>query len=375
MKLSRHVCQCLLLIGVILIGKGAAQANEELPLPTWDRVESPNIQPGGNFSNLLPESSGTDTPSGFFLGQPGGLNSPPLLLDDSGLSAQDLSLFLHGGLLSSPPAAIALPPTPTMVLKNVPPSVLAMLNQAPVNEYLINPQSLLTEMPALDVERLLTFHASESRIRLYILVLAKDQKLGTVAELNPLVARLGAERELCLAVYPVGEPWRARLMISPGLRAVNSLESMTEMASDCIQDAMRVNDVEQQLQRFAVRLSTRLFWLEKSLPSKSEAISIEFTPDTLFHEVALTPAETKKVIVTQNRGIGWMVGISLGTVLLAAGGVYGLRYFLKTRAARQQVYAWTLPEVEIPPRLGGAFSGGAGASISFGKSSLGKGKS
>lgn len=372
MKLSLHACQCLLLIGVILVGQGTVWGNDEPPLPTWDRTEPATAQPGGNFSNLLPESGGVDAASGFFLGQPGGLNPQPLLLDESGLSAQDLSLFLHGGLLNTLPAVTTLPPTPTMALKEVPPSILTALNQAPVNEYLINPQSLLTEVPALDIERLLEFHSSESRIRLYILVLAKDQKLGSVAELNPLVARLGGERELCLAVYPVGEPWRARLMVSPGVRAVNSLESLTEMASDCMQDAMRVNDGDEQLQRFAVRLSTRLFWLEKSLPPKSKILPIEFAPDTLFHEVVLKAAEPEKVIILQTVGLGWMVGISMGTVLLAIGGVYGLRYFLKVRAARQQVYAWTLPEVEVPPRLGGAFSGGAGASISFGKPPAGK---
>lgn len=369
MTQSFHTFRTLLIAGIFLAGLGRAVGNDELPLPTWDRADAPiSAAPGGNFSNLLPENGGVDASSGFFLGQPG-LVSPPLLLDESGLSSQDLSLFLHGGLLNTPPAATAQPPTPTTALKEVPPSILTGLKEAPVNEYLINPQSLLTEMPALDLERLLAFHASESRIRLYILVLGKDQKLGAVTDLNPLVARLGTERELCLAIYPLGEPWRARLLVSPGVRAAHSLESMTEMASDCMQDAMLVNDAEGQLQRFAVRLSTRLFWLEKSLPPQAKSIPIEFASKTLFHEVISKPSEVEKVIEKQAPiwGLGWVTGSSALTAVLLVGLAFGLRYFLKRRAANRAVYAWTLPEVEVPSRLGGAFSGGAGASFSFGR--------
>lgn len=344
-------------------------ANEEPPLPTWDRgpVGAPNLQPGSQFSNLLPEDNGTEAGTGFYLGVPGMLKSPPLLMDDSGPNPHDLSLFLRGGLLNTAPESAKPNPTPTLALREVPVTVLDLLKQVPLNEYLINPQSLVTEVPALDIERLLQFHASESRIRLYILVLDRDQKLSSTAVLNPLIARLRSERELCLAIYPLGEPWRARFMVSPAISQSSSMASMTEMAEDCIEDSMQVNEAEQQLQRFAVRLSTRLFWLEKSLPVAAVPLhSPAADKPTVLHEVATKTAPLAPAVVSGHANVLWAVLLSVLCVLTLSGLFYGLRFWLRFRAARKVPHVWTLPEAEVMPRLGGAFSGGAGAMVHYG---------
>ncbi|GAA5144387.1 hypothetical protein GCM10023213_34520 [Prosthecobacter algae] len=352
---------------MLLLSSSPLAAADEPPLPTWDGQawESPVLTPGSQFSDLLPENTASDSVDGFFLEGSGPLKSPRLMVDDSGLSSHDLSLFLRGGLLNTPQEPTLHRPTPSLALRDVPTSVLESLRQVPVNEYLINPQSLVTEMPMLDLERLLQFHSTECRIRLYILVLDRDQKLASTALLNPLISRLRNQREICLAIYPLGEPWRARFMVSPLISQTSSLASMTEMAEDCIQDAMQVNDAEQQLQRFAVRLSTRLFWLEKSLPPANSTVHATVAGLT---EVVTSPPGAVKASGDATHGGSFLMTVVTSLLSLAAAvGIYGgIRYWLRLRVARGKQRVWMLPETEVAPRLGGAFSGGAGAMIQYG---------
>lgn len=356
-------------MGLVYLLTAGLQANEEPPLPTWEReaVATPQAMPGSQFSNLLPENSGGEVNDGFFLQDPGILKSPPLLLNDADLSSHDLSLFLKGGLLNVPKEVTVAHPTPSLALQDVPVFVLDSLKNSPVNEYLINPQSLVTEMPLLDLERLMQFHASECRIRLYILVLDRDQKLASLAALNPLIARLGTDREICLAIYPLGEPWRARFMVSPLVSKTSSLASLAEMAQDCIDDAQQVNDAEQQLQRFAVRLSTRLFWLEKSLPVQGPAaVTSKVAPQ--LTEVATSvgmDASSSTFVFPFGEGLLAVVVTSLLSLAAVVGLFLGLRFWVRFKAARKIHPIWVLPEREVQPRLGGAFSGGAGAVIHY----------
>lgn len=352
----------LVLSGLLLAAAAGWGAEAEPPLPSWEESRSP----GSAFSDLLPENSALDVPAGFFLGSPRMLTSPPLLLDDEGLGAQDLSLFLRGGLLAEGAVKVKANPTPTLALREVSKSTLEELGQVPVNEYLIDPQSLMTEMPGLDVERLLQFHAAESRIRFYLLVMDRDQTLGATASLTPLIQRLGTESEMCLAVYPLGEPWRARLFVSPGVSQSRTAEAMSEMAEDCIQDAMQVNDAEQQLQRFAVRLSTRLFWLEKALPNVPQETASAHEMAVL-HEVSSgeLPKMAELSGVTPEHGSQVSLGQGIGFFLLAGGACYGLRLGWRFRQLRKIRRVWVFPETEVQPRLGGAFSGGAGAMIQY----------
>lgn len=356
-------------MGLIYLFNSSLQANEEPPLPTWEReaVATPHAMPGSQFPNLLPENTSGDVSGGFFLQDPGILKSPPLLLNDADLSSHDLSLFLKGGLLNVPKDVTVAHPTPSLALRDVPAFVLDSLKNSPVNEYLINPQSLVTEMPLLDLERLMQFHASECRIRLYILVLDRDQKLASMAALNPLIARLGTDREICLAIYPLGEPWRARFMVSPLVSKTSSLASLAEMAQDCIDDAQQVNDAEQQLQRFAVRLSTRLFWLEKSLPAKGPEVATSKVVTQLTEVATSVGIEPSYSTFALPLGEGLSAVVVTSVVSLAAvvGLFLGVRFWMRFKAARKMHPIWVLPEREVQPRLGGAFSGGAGAAIQY----------
>lgn len=342
----------------------ALQGEDEPPLPTWDVAPSSPGAPGGNFSQLLPERQepGSDDP--FYLGNPM-LKPQPLLSDDATLNPHDLSLFLRGGLLAVPQEPVQQAPTPVLALKDLPEHVLSSLSQVPLNEHLIDPQSLVTEVPALDLARLLEFHAEESRILLYILVIERDEKLGNISQIRALTERLTGKRDLCLAVYPLGEPWRVRLLVSPRVQQHTPVSALMEMGEDCIADALLTHDAERQLQRFAVKLSTRLFQLEKSLPP--EVAPQVAAVSSGLHEVARKGGAPEILPVAVREASVWtIILISSLTVLALALTAYGIKIWKRYRRARKSHHVWMLPENEVRPRLGGAFSGGAGRMMSCG---------
>lgn len=354
----------LRLIAVVLLLPAGMRGEEEPPLPTWN-VEPPAkpVLPGENFSQLLPENRESGSGDPFYLGNPL-LQPQPLLSDDPGLSPHDLSLFLRGGLLGVPKESPQHAPTPMLALKEVPEHVRASLSEAPLNEHLMDPQSLVTEVPAQDLERLLRFHADESRILLYILVLDRDQKLSSAAQIRSLTERLSGKQNVCLAIYPLGEPWRVRLLVSQQIQQACSLIALSEMAEDCITDALFTQEAEQQLQRFAVKLSTRLFQLEKYLP---QTITPAAIAPLGFHEVARKGPAVEVVQAVPELSHLQVVVMSGLTVLVLAGGAYALRLWRRFRKSRKSRFVWTLPDSDPMPRLGGAFSGGAGSMIHYGK--------
>lgn len=341
-------------------------AESEPPLPTWDEV-SP-VMPGGHLGDLLPAGpQAGNLPENAL---PPWQESPLQMQEEGGLSASDLQLFLRGE--RAPDAGATVTPTPVLALKTVPETALSGLVSHPLNEGLMDPQNLVPELVGQDLQRLLEFHNAESRVSLYVLVLDRDQKLEGNAGLEAFYRRVPASAAVCLAVYPLGEPWRARLLVARGIQKAASPAALAEMAEDCIRDSMQVNQAAQQLQRYVVRLSTRLFWLEKSLtpgPAQitDETAGVEDSPS--LAEVAPSrdkmPSPVQVGVGEKAGAAAWLGGALGGVAALILGGSMWLGWQrFKNRAQTRKV--WLLPESESPSRLGGAFSGGAGISIRFG---------
>ncbi|GEP42908.1 hypothetical protein [Brevifollis gellanilyticus] len=348
---------------------GAQTIDDDLPLPRWDQrpplVNGAPVPlgPGSQFNSLLPgESLVPSLPE-----DPGALQFGPRLMDTpSSLNPQfgatDLSLFLPGSLLQQArPAQTPRVPTPVMALKDLPADIIASLDDSPANDYLIDPQNLVPEIARADIERLLEFHNSDARIRLHILVLDADQKLPDT--LDPATIAHGAlgRQHSCLAIYPLGEPWRARVLLSRPLHAAAKPDMLMDMVADCIRDAQEADEPMEQFHRYTVRLSTRLFWLQKSIPTTpaSQAASPTLREVTAGGEspaplyLWLNSPVTKIVLSgIAVLGLGWLL----------------LRKVIKPRLARQAgSEVWMLPEHETKARLGGAFSAGAGAALSYKK--------
>ena len=337
--------------------------DEVLPLPRWDK-EAPAQpvaeEPGSQFNSLLPSDPFADDnltlpPSGPRLS-----DAPPTLMPGySELGPMDLSLFLHGSILQSDSPKAAMPhPTPVMDLRDLPAEILQGLTDAPANEYVMDPQNLIPEVTRIDLDRLLEFHAKESQIHFYLLIIDTNQKLPDAATLDHLAHGALTRQKACLAVYPMGEPWRARVLLSPSIHSSVTAASLADLAADCIQDAHQAQQSSLQLQRYAVRLSTRLFWLEKTLPSASVASST-----TSLQEIAGQSNPASSPLFGSKWILPSLITIAglLATILLTL--------ILRKKRSRlvmtEPTHVWILPDIEVTPRLGGAFSGGASIMISF----------
>lgn len=360
----------LVSLSLMICGFVTAQSiDDDLPLPRWEEERPPLLnglpipaEAGSHFNSLLPgESLVPSLPE-----TPGMLHFGPRLTDTQpSLSPQigttDLSLFLHGShMQADKPALAPHTPTPVLALRDLPADFAESLADAPSNDYLIDPQDITPEVARGELERLLEFHATDARIRLYVLVLETDQKLPDSINLTRIANGALTRQPSCLAIYPMGEPWRARLLLSQPVHDAVPAQGLRDMAADCIRDAQQADEADEQLRRYSVRLSTRLFWLQKALiahtqPQGQSPPSLkEITSETITPTRLLTWQPTPAAVILLS---------SLAILLILS---LGLRPILKKRrSARPQSHIWMLPESDVPPRLGGAFSAGAGAVLNY----------
>ncbi len=337
--------------------------DETLPLPRWENeapLQPMAEEPGSQFNSLLPSDPFANDPLELPPSGPRLSDAPPTLMPGySELGPTDLSLFLRGSILQSDSPKAAMPhPTPVMDLRDLPADILQGLTDAPANEYVMDPLNLIPEVTRIDLDRLLEFHAKESLIHFYLLVIDTNQKLPDAATLDHLAHGALTRQKACLAVYPLGEPWRARILLSPSVHSSVTAATLSELAADCIQDAHQAQQSSLQLQRYTVRLSTRLFWLEKSLPIASAA-----TSTTSLQEIAGQTKSTSSPLIGSKWIVPSLIAIAglLATILLTL----ILRKKRSRLAMTEPTHVWILPDIEVTPRLGGAFSGGASNMISF----------
>ncbi len=368
----------------------AASEDEEsdLPLPQWSAQEWQNLgHASPNLGSLLPTGDTVlDTPSdvdaSFLNAGPKLSESPPSLFPESGgLQLDQMGLFLPDTLLSRYASQddSALKPTPASSLREVPEGFLQLAATDFRSQPVADPQSLFSEVPREDLLRLIGFHNKESHIPIRLLLLDRAQKLP--AAFSPATVLPSAQPSLCLIVYPLGEPWRARAFVTPLIQNQVSATYLADMMDDCIKDSMQTSDANGQLDRFAVRLSTRLFWLQKLLPKEvlaakpassataSRTGTAKSAAPSPLHEVAASPTPVSPfseldpaAFVTFWAFAGWGAGI----IAVLAASFAGLIYWWR-RTHRRPVLdtAWILPEPTTSPRLGGAFCGGAGLTLKF----------
>ncbi|MDZ4405330.1 hypothetical protein [Prosthecobacter sp.] len=343
-----------------------------LPLPRWSEQELRAFReslPSANDPGvLLPGNGGPITDINELLRTP--VSSGPRLdhffnNQDGELSprlrSEDMRLFLPESILGQPiqnQTNSARIPTPLSSLKEVPPEFLAACAQALPKEYLIDPDLLVPEMQNHDMMRFLEFHARDARIKLSILIIAHDCKLPEGSELGKIASGSLLQTDASLLVYPLGEPWRARLFVSKSVHDQTSTEFLSETIQACLHEALQASDVHDQLHRYAVHLSTRLFWLQRALGT---APTTEVGKDQPLAEV--TP-EVKTTVQHTTSVLFIVIWSSASLLMLGVAGVAG-RQFHRHLRLRRQSRVWILPEPETVPRLGGAFTGGGGGMIRY----------
>jgi hypothetical protein len=377
---GRSLRQVLLLALVCASGLSAevVQSGEKaeehvLPLPRWSEQELKAFRsplPGINSPEvLLPKNGDAISDINNLIHTP--LSSGPRLdhffNNHEGelsprLQADDIRLFLPESILGQPAqsgsSAVQIP-TPIASLKDVPAEFLAACAQSLPREYLIDPDQLVPEIQNHDMQRLLEFHAQDARIKLYVLMVAHDQKLPEGAELEKIASGSLLQSDACLLVYPLGEPWRTRLFVSKSIHNQISTEFLSETIKACLQESLQTSNVHDQLRRYTIHLSTRLFWLQKALSadfadktSKSQSLA-EFSPNL------------KPPAVSSSHSLVTLMLWSSSSLLLLGLSVLTGRRFHRHMQLRKQRRIWMLSEPDTIPRLGGAFTGGGGRMIRY----------
>lgn len=318
-------------------------------LPPTDAGSPPEI------NKLLRGPLSDKAPLNHFFDQQGHELSPRL-------QAEDMRLFIPESILGqaepveAPPALL---PTPLSALKDVSSEFLAACGQNLPGEYLIDPDQLVPEIQNHDMQRLLEFHAHDARIKLYVMVIAHDQKLPEGVRLEKIASGSLLKTDACLLIYPQGEPWRTRLFVSSSIHGQVSSSFLGETIQACLQEALQTSNIHDQLRRYTIHLSTRLFWLQKALGATPAAASGK---ERSLKEFAAeeTTARTKSHVASPAIMIWGGAGALLSGLVVLAG--LRIRRSLKLRKLRR---IWVLPEPETVPRLGGAFTGGGGAMIRY----------
>lgn len=370
-----------LLFTSLCAGSAAAEGDQPvekagpqaLPLPRWSEQELrtfrdslPDINSPGA---LLPKNGEITADINDLIRTP--LSSGPRLdnffnTQDSELSprlqASDMRLFLPEAILGLPTQSQSRPvqlPTPLGSLQDVSTEFLAACAQSLPREYLIDPDQHVPEIQNHDMMRLLEFHAQDARIKLYVLMIAHDQKLPEGVELEKIAAGSLLQSDACLLVYPLGEPWRTRLFVSRSIHNQISTAFLSETIQACLQESLQTSDEHDQLRRYTIHLSTRLFWLQKALGAgqagktpKNQSLA-EFSPHV---KAPAVPGPISFIAI-----LSWS---SASLLLLGLACITGRRvlHHLQLRNRRR---IWMLVEPETIPRLGGAFTGGGGGMIRY----------
>ena len=285
----------------------------DLPLPVWDSEEYRQIDTGVRQMNL------------------GG-----------GLWPSEQIRIFH----NADDEVIPLSPGSTII----PSGHGTLLSYALFNQYfadrpasfLTDPQNLLTRPFYENIERFLTYHSSESKITTYVLVFKKGQEFPIELSTRAIWRRWFPEGEGAIIFYYMGEPDATAIEFGQTFAESAGNERLQSLLDACIADALERQLPGGQLERFCVKYSVQTYQLEKNIARENRA-----------------GMAASKSVESGERASRPILPIVL-SVFGAAGSL--LFWWLRRR---RPVY---FPEFDdIPVRLGGEYTGGTDAVVSFGR--------
>ena len=346
-------------------------SGEILPLPRWSKEELQSFRDnmgGLNTTSVLPPGSSAPTDINELLLNP--VTSGPRLDHHFNhfesqisprLQPEGMRFFLPESILASPDNRQMVSksgPTPLSSLHQVTPEFLSSASLALPGEYLIDPNQLLSEMHQQEMVRFLEFHARDARIRLYVMVIPHDRRISDDTSLDAVASGALLKNDSCLLVFPLGEPWRARLFVSKGIHDQTSSAFLDETLQACLREAFQSSEEHDQLKRYAVHLSTRLFWLQKALGGRASTAGNSELAEVLAEKTS-DPGVTSASMSVR---VAWTIFVALLVMGFIGSLALWFRHYRKTKH-RDRV--WILAEPETLPRLGGAFTGGGGGMIRY----------
>lgn len=378
-----HAFICGAFTAAVLVAQedNPGKHEEALPLPPWPKEDTHALQAE---RSLWPEDFDPNEV----------IHSATTVLPEAKPTEDEVwSRFLPRGLFSGAsapkPAAVSGP------LVEMPSDAWHACEEMPADTRLFDPQGLLSEIQAEDMRRLLSFHSGRAGVSAALVLVDARQKLPAGADLTHLAGGALARVPACIVVYPLGEPGRARVFFTQIVARTAEPSYLENLASTCIRESSENTDPVEQVQRFAIQLSIRLFWLERAYPSLQPAaatppalpvpVPVPVPPPAKPEPTAavsvtqeqpplseVTPFQTTPSLwsrmtasISQNKNA---VYLGIGALVLAGLIAVGIVLLVRWRRRRLRQCVWILPDFPGPtaPRFGGPHCGASGAFIQYG---------
>ena len=314
-----------------------ALVRAQLPaLPVWspsdyEKVKSGEIVAGENFFNPLPvDPDATIEPPVVDLPEPAEEPEEELEVDTT-MSREDLAAYF----------------------REIP------RNERGEEDFLTDPQELLSRQEFRDRQSFLDYHSSESNIDIFVYLFDDRQEFPADTRIETVYEDLFVMHgPVALVFYHLGTPDRSQLFMSPEISAVISQDQQDRTLRAAIIEALEKSDAAYQLDNFLVELSTRLYWVERelSLVAVSNEIQGSEQGDGGVGIEGASEAESLRLVIRTT--------ILLGSIaVIGFAGWAGWIWWQHRRRYR-------FPEVESSELLGAPHAAGVGAVLSFSNSHL-----
>jgi len=258
------------------------------------------------------------------------------------------------------PLAVA-PPTPEELRESqIPPNVipekfLAEYFERRPDTYLIDPQHLLNRQQYQDRLEFLKYHAGDSSMDLFVYLFDGKQEIPGEVRAEELVERSFSNgRPAVVVYYFVGAPQRSMVYLSPSLTDAVSAPEQRRALESSVMEALNKSDPAEQLERFSVQMSIRIYWMERML--NGGAIPTEPVELSLDHETQKKPEDRMHGALLVAQRWAMPVGAGMGGLLV----VWLVIVCWRVRAK------YRFPVLDVAPRLGASHAAGVGAVISYG---------
>ncbi len=242
----------------------------------------------------------------------------------------------------------------------IPEKFLTAYFAARPQEFLVDPQRLLSPKDYNDRLNFLKYHSGDSSIDFFVYVFGGDQEIPGEVRAEETVERLfNAGKPAAVVFYFAGAPQRSEIHLSPSLTGAISPAEQRRALQSSVMAAFEKLEMAEQLEAFSVQMSIRIYWMDRLIAGEPAAAA----PAEIHHRTS--PAKRSRTSVAMDdmkkKAAGWL-GAWWGYGALAAGSLM-LAAALGAWLRSQVRHAF--PELEVEPRLGGPHAAGVGAVISF----------
>ncbi|NNE90104.1 MAG: hypothetical protein HKN23_00505, partial [Verrucomicrobiales bacterium] len=246
-------------------------------------------------------------------------------------------------------------------------------------DFLIDPQQMLSEQRSNDLASFLRFHAEEeeNEIDIYLIVLGKGQSVPVDISLKNLHRDWFGDVPTALVVTQMGSLGRTQMIYGDPIHAAIEPSALSRIYQHCLREAQTHEDDSDQIETMALELAAEIYWVSQLMKTKDSESTDRVTSADLTSAAAAASAEANSATTASNAApvafsrMGlesrsglpwwWMLGIigTLGIILLAwIGSWFWRRDSLSSKPV-------LFEERQLPPRLGGEYSGGGYIGISY----------